>query len=216
MRYVDRQVDRIVDWLRSGGRWNDTILIVTADHGEALHDRGAYAHPQYYTYDEPLNVPLVARVPGYDGRRVDAPFSLGWLHDLVTDLTETSALDAPLTSPYDSRVPITEPPENLPATVLADSLSPRGHSVAGWRDKAKHVVQTHDLADATVPNVQPTGTYQLERNPNERTRSDDVETELRRVAQDLTVSPDELRAEAGGDTASEAAKDSLRQLGYAE
>jgi len=217
VRYVDAQIARIVDQLKSSGRWDETILVVTADHGEALHDRGVYAHPQHYTYDELLNVPLVVRVPEHDGRRVDTPFSLGWIHELLADLTDAPALDAPLSSPYEGKLPIEEPSGDTQATLLADSISPRGHSVVVRRGSTKHVVQTHELTDATSPDVQPTGTYHLCRDPKERIRADAVNSELRQRAEDLVTAPDELRAGTDDDSSvTEATKDRLRQLGYAE
>ncbi|WP_338902047.1 sulfatase-like hydrolase/transferase [Salinibaculum marinum] len=54
VQYVDQQVQRIVDWIQDEGLWEEKALIVTADHGDALSDRGIYGHPQHYMYDELL------------------------------------------------------------------------------------------------------------------------------------------------------------------
>ncbi|MFB6186263.1 MAG: hypothetical protein ABEI86_05280, partial [Halobacteriaceae archaeon] len=65
-------------------------MIVTADHGEALHDRGVYGHAslgeefvhgenRHYMYDELLHVPLLVRTPSEGSKRISTPFSLGWL-----------------------------------------------------------------------------------------------------------------------------------------
>ena len=37
---VDAAVGRVVEWLRSNDQWDDTVIVVTADHGEQLGDHG--------------------------------------------------------------------------------------------------------------------------------------------------------------------------------
>ena len=61
--YVDREIDRLVSHLQSTGRWESTLLIVTADHGELFDDRVApdgsiTGHPGYLC-EELVHVPLV-------------------------------------------------------------------------------------------------------------------------------------------------------------
>jgi hypothetical protein len=43
--------------------WEDTIIIVTADHGENLYEKGHYAHA-YTMSEELLRVPLYVHIPG--------------------------------------------------------------------------------------------------------------------------------------------------------
>lgn len=61
--YWDEQLGRVLDELDSLGILEDTAIIVTADHGEALGENGVYAdHPMV---SEPIHhVPLVIRWPG--------------------------------------------------------------------------------------------------------------------------------------------------------
>jgi arylsulfatase A-like enzyme len=68
--------DRELGWLRreleKAGLWDDTVLLLTADHGEALHEHGFIGH-NAQLYDESLHVPLIVRLPpaaGLAGRRV--------------------------------------------------------------------------------------------------------------------------------------------------
>ncbi len=62
LSFVDSQVGRMVDWLRSEGRLDRTLLIVTADHGEAFGEHGDILHGTSL-YDEQIRVPLVVRFP---------------------------------------------------------------------------------------------------------------------------------------------------------
>lgn len=48
VKHVDTQIGRLIDYLKDRGIWNETILIVTADHGEALYERGVSGHPAHY------------------------------------------------------------------------------------------------------------------------------------------------------------------------
>jgi len=57
---LERQTMRILDHLKKRGVWDDTIVVLTADHGEmnceeALVDKGAYLNPRV------LRVPLLAK-----------------------------------------------------------------------------------------------------------------------------------------------------------
>jgi len=63
--YVDRQIGRIVEHLKTTGRWDDTLVIVTSDHGELFGEYDAFGKP-VRMYDELLRVPLVI-VNGPDG-----------------------------------------------------------------------------------------------------------------------------------------------------
>jgi arylsulfatase A-like enzyme len=68
---VDAQVGRILDDLRASGRWDDTLVVITSDHGEAFGEHGFIAHSKP-PYDELVRVPLLVKLPGSraGGRRV--------------------------------------------------------------------------------------------------------------------------------------------------
>jgi arylsulfatase A-like enzyme len=73
LRQTDRHsVARLLDGLRRIGRYDDTLVFVTADHGEALWDHpGTYSH-NGVLFEEVLHVPLIVKFPA--GRR---PAKLG-------------------------------------------------------------------------------------------------------------------------------------------
>ncbi len=67
----DHGLRPIVRALREHGLEDDTLLVVTADHGEEIFDHGGVLHGQPYV--ETARVPLVMRGPGVPaGRRVEA------------------------------------------------------------------------------------------------------------------------------------------------
>ncbi len=65
--YVDTRVGQLVDMLKAAHLLDDTLLVVTSDHGENLGDHGFMDHC-YCLYDSLLHVPLIARGPeGFSG-----------------------------------------------------------------------------------------------------------------------------------------------------
>jgi arylsulfatase A-like enzyme len=59
---VDHELGRLREMLEGGGLLDDTVLIVAADHGEALGEHGFIGHaPQ--VYEEAVHIPLILRFP---------------------------------------------------------------------------------------------------------------------------------------------------------
>jgi arylsulfatase A-like enzyme len=63
IRYTDSQLGRLFDHLESLGRLDDTLVIVTSDHGEEFDEHGSLIHWQLY-FQPNLRVPLIIRPPG--------------------------------------------------------------------------------------------------------------------------------------------------------
>ncbi|MCZ6596699.1 MAG: sulfatase [Planctomycetota bacterium] len=77
LRYADDAVGRILDQLKEAGLYDQALIIVTSDHGEAFWQHGEQGH-NTLLYDEMLRVPLVVKFPsgtGQVGVRVDAMVS---------------------------------------------------------------------------------------------------------------------------------------------
>jgi arylsulfatase A-like enzyme len=60
LAYVDMRLGQLYDYLAQSGLLDNTILIITADHGENLGDHGLMDH-QYCVYDTLVHVPLIIR-----------------------------------------------------------------------------------------------------------------------------------------------------------
>lgn len=91
--FTDRQIGRILDALDAlpGDVARRTVVVVTADHGEAFGEHGMSWHG-VELWEELVRVPLVARVPGLDARRIDLPRSQ---IDLAPTLCELLRVDPP-------------------------------------------------------------------------------------------------------------------------
>jgi arylsulfatase A-like enzyme len=70
-------MSRLVHALQQSQRWEETVLVLTADHGEEFLEHGARYHSPKNLPEELIHVPLLLRAPGLSGRRIsNAPFSL--------------------------------------------------------------------------------------------------------------------------------------------
>jgi len=69
IRRSDRSIGKLVSALESCGWLQNTLLLLTSDHGEEFWDHGNYEHG-HSLYDEVLRVPLVLVGPGVPAVRV--------------------------------------------------------------------------------------------------------------------------------------------------
>jgi arylsulfatase A-like enzyme len=85
--YTDSQLDRLLRDLAEQQLLDNTLLIVTSDHGEQLGEHGLYNHGNSM-YRPLMHVPLVMRFPGRvaAGVRVPQPVSLRNIPRTVLDL----------------------------------------------------------------------------------------------------------------------------------
>jgi choline-sulfatase len=81
VRYLDRNIGRVIDALKRFGRYENTLIVYMADHGYCLGHHGRFE--KHCGYDPALRVPLVFWWPGQVRQGV------------VTDLTES--VDVPHT-----------------------------------------------------------------------------------------------------------------------
>jgi arylsulfatase A-like enzyme len=67
--YLDFQLGRLFDMLEKSGRMNETMIVIMADHGESLGERGVYKHSSQL-YNEQTHVPLIIHLPGAAPRSI--------------------------------------------------------------------------------------------------------------------------------------------------
>jgi len=64
VQQVDRQLGRFFSYLRDLGIYEETLIVITSDHGESLYDNRLYIGHSYTVRDEEVRVPLIVRLPG--------------------------------------------------------------------------------------------------------------------------------------------------------
>ncbi len=127
--YLDEHVGRLLDILRAGERFDDTVVMLTSDHGEMLGERGAWYKMSFF--EGSARVPLVVHAPTlFEPRRVSSPVSTMDLVPTLVDLTG-GAEPAPLVGPVDGaslleRLRGTAGPEELRTTEVAGEYLAEG------------------------------------------------------------------------------------------
>ena len=89
--HIDHHLGRLFDWLRETDRWEDTLVVVCADHGELFGEHGLYGH-EFGIYDPLVNVPLMVKHPDLDaGRDDETQVEMQDLYHTVLDHAGVSA-----------------------------------------------------------------------------------------------------------------------------
>jgi arylsulfatase A-like enzyme len=61
---VDSSINKLLAELDRLGRRDDTLVVLTSDHGEELFQHNQYFHHQLSIYESVLRIPLILRLPG--------------------------------------------------------------------------------------------------------------------------------------------------------
>lgn len=207
--YTDRCLGELLDGLAARDLLDDTVTVVTADHGEQFGEHGRFSHP-HQLYDELVHVPLIVDRPDVEAETVDRLVEL-------TDVAPTlcSVADA-----------------DTPDSFVGSSLL-RGDAEAATDDEYESAISEADVVPTYTGcfrtsqwKLLRTGSrerlYDLTVDPTEQT---DVSDEHESVVADLASRLDDHLAADGRDVGdgrsvasvdieSSETEDRLRDLGY--
>jgi arylsulfatase A-like enzyme len=100
--FLDAQVGRILDALKASGRYDDTLIVYSSDHGLALGSHGLFGKQNLY--DHSMHAPLIFAGPGVPkDKRTDA---LCYLLDIFPTLGELAGVAGPEGSEGKSLAPV--------------------------------------------------------------------------------------------------------------
>ncbi len=71
IRYVDQEIDRLLEAFRGRGDYDRMLTVMTSDHGESLGEHNYWFDHGMFGYQTCLHVPLAIRYPGVIEPRVD-------------------------------------------------------------------------------------------------------------------------------------------------
>lgn len=72
--HVDQQIGRVLDELARSGRLDNTVVIITGDHGEEFMENGRWGHNSEFHHEQ-ISTPLVVAGPGIARGVTHAPTS---------------------------------------------------------------------------------------------------------------------------------------------
>jgi arylsulfatase len=139
--YTDQQVGRLLDALEEEALSTNTVIVLTADHGEAFLEHHQFLHVELY--DEVLQVPLIVHVPGGPANlQITNPATL---MDIVP--TVLQILDLPVPESIGNQgLPPWSPADSGPRSLAFHTQSRLGYrSIAMLQEPWKLVA--HNFAD---------------------------------------------------------------------
>src|SRR5882672_10267607 len=208
--FADEQVGRLLRFLKNKGLYQNTIIVLSGDHGESLGEHGEKTHG-FFIYNATMHVPLIVRLPGKSlALTVDDPVSLV---DLMPTVLSAVGLDIPSQVQGRSLLPILRGEKgNRERTVYGETFLPRIHF--NWSELRGAENAKYHFIDAPRPEL-----YDLAKDPGE----------LRNLFADKKAVAEEMRAKlmslireysAGKELAEKTGLDPalmerLKSLGYA-
>jgi choline-sulfatase len=139
--YVDWAIGNLLNVLQAQGLYDQAVIAVAADHGEAFGEHGEERHG-VFLYDETVHVPLLLKLPArFAGRRGSAARieqRVG-LVDVAPTLLDVAGITAPKEMQGQSLLPlVNEATAHKPAerAVYSESTYPRSFgwsAISSWR-----------------------------------------------------------------------------------
>lgn len=155
---LDACFGRFIGNLKRQRLYDDSIIVLTADHGDAYGEEGRWAHA-FYTSPETLRIPMVMHVPERlkATRHWDAD-AVAWLTDLTPSLYDLAGQESIARQPLMGRswfARLGQPLEAAPALQLVQSSYSRIFGLvdqdARWLFTADATRGAEELFDLTVP-----------------------------------------------------------------
>jgi arylsulfatase A-like enzyme len=229
VRFADRELGRLFEAMEKAGFGDDTLWIVTADHGEGLGSH-SYAGHGKYLYNEQLRIPLILYQGGQGpGARVS---SLARHVDVLPTLLELlgASFEQPgFTLPGRSLVPaLRAPTRPLPASFAfserrAPAKKPRPSAPARGPDwEGGEMFSVQDLEWKYIVNTKGKGQlFDLRSDPLERHNlASSAEAKIKDRLRRLAVETSERAKREGQSVAPRppdpAIQQELRALGYVQ
>lgn len=219
IRWTDESLGRLFRLLESSGLWENTAVIVTADHGEEFFDHGEKGHRKNL-YAETIHVPLMIRFP--DARRKGGDPRLVSLVDLFATIVDLAGAESPELVRHGRSLRDPPDPDRAIFAELVNDLFGMDRATGKTRLlKSEHWSAIRRGAEKLlfVPELRRVELYDVEKDPVERTNLADGDWERREALLfELTDWQRRLAEQAKRQeskaTLDENERERLRALGY--
>lgn len=157
---LDTELGRLFDWLRDKGTYDDSLIIVLGDHGQALGEHDYWGHGTYL-HDCLIHVPVAIKPPQYEsGEQIDDPLSLRTIPQILEDVIKS---DSPVTGEelleYTEDVVVSESTgphtdSDYPVNLVSES-GYRAYVSCDWS-----VIENQDTGELDVSSIDDTNSVQ--------------------------------------------------------
>ena len=135
---ADEAIGRLIEGLKRRGLWDNTLVVLTSDHGEALGEHGTIGHV-VNLYDELLHVPLVMAHPALPGVSQPAISQPVGHVDVLPTVLDLLGVDAPSDLPGHSAVSAMAGACDAEARAYSSSIMNRQRGLSVY-DRAGHYI----------------------------------------------------------------------------
>lgn len=156
--YVDHYVGQLLDRLRKLGHYEDSVIVLVADHGHPLADHGKFLKGGDRMYSELLKVPFMVRFPGseHGGQRLDA---LAQFQDVLPTLFDAVGMGNNIETMHG---------HSLMPLIRGDADSAREVIITGYHEAPDRCVRDREWSYIRRPEGEPDELYNLTEDPRER------------------------------------------------
>jgi len=203
--YVDAALGQLFRLIEGAGALNQTMVVLTADHGESLGEHGERTHG-VFAYNATLWVPLIFRFPGARPARIDQPVS----HvDIFPTVCEVLSVPAPGSLQGISLLPAMNGKQIPPRKIYFESIEPL--TIFHWAPLRGYIFRGRKFVDSPIPEL-----YDLTKDFDERSNIADPKSaasfraELDLLVQSLSR-PENAQARRQPDRQT---REMLKSLGY--
>ena len=207
--FADEQVGRLIHFLKEKKLYENSIIVLSGDHGESLGEHGEKTHG-FFIYNATMHVPLIIHLPGKAAGTLNAPVSLV---DLMPTILASLGIDAPPQVQGTNLLPLLEKAsETRDRDLYGETFLPRIHF--DWSELRGTENTKYHFIDAPRPEL-----YDLAKDPGE---THNLFSEKKAVAEEMRAklaglirqysAEKELAQKTGLDPA---LMERLKSLGYA-
>jgi arylsulfatase A-like enzyme len=173
IRYCDNEFKSFINELTTRGILQNTVIIVSADHGESF-EHGYMSHGGPYLYEQVTSIPLIIKRPGYaDGQVID---DLVGQIDIPATILDLAHIPVPTWMEGRSLVPLMQGEKRVQHSVYSmnfernpsDARITKG-VIAAWKDQYK-LIYNLEKKESLL--------FNLEQDPDELNNIYDKEPEV--------------------------------------
>ena len=170
--YTDAMIARGLETLRAAGQLDRAIIMVVADHGEALGEHGEATHG-LFAYEATLRVPMILSAPGMRAGVVHAPVTNV---DVVPTVLELLGIAVPAGLDGRSLLDVEADRTRNSRALYFEALD--ANLTRGWAPLVGVIADGWKYLDLPIPEL-----YDLHRDPGEARNEAAREPERTRVLQ---------------------------------
>lgn len=170
--FVDYWLGQLFRELEDLGYYDDSVIVLTADHGHPLADHGKFLKGTDRLYNELLKIPFMIRLPG--GEKSKRTNAIIQFPDLLPTLLDILGLKWD-TVPVQGR-------SFLPV-LTGETNKHRRYAIVGYYEGIDRCIRDEEWSLIQRPEGQPDELYNIKEDPREsRNLIDDYPSEAKRLA----------------------------------